>query len=147
MKTILLLFVTTISVASFAQTTTDEDLQQIWETNVQPIIELNAEQLKARTQAIPGGDWYEKIDPEIWQENVTEEMFWDNLETIFTQDARDYLAEKDWNSLSVMGDDDWTLVTLLVVLSVDEDGWTDKSMGLEFEWVEDKWLLSSVSNY
>ena len=81
----------------------------------------------------------------FWQENVTEEMFWDNLETIFTQDARDYLAEKDWNSLSVMGDEDWTVVTLLVILSVDEDGWTDKSMGLEFEWTEDKWLLTSVS--
>ncbi len=81
----------------------------------------------------------------MWEDDFTEEMFWDNLETIFSKEAREYLSAQDYNKLSVMGDDDWTIVTLLVILSVDEEGWTENSMRLEFEWVEDKWLMTSVS--
>ncbi|MCR9172318.1 MAG: hypothetical protein NXI10_07510 [bacterium] len=145
---ILLLLCIAISInSSFAQTTTDEDLQKIWQTNVQPIIDLNIEQLKTSVQVPLGGDWFEEIDPEMWEDDVTEEFFYDNIETIFTEDARNYLAGKDYNALSVMGDEDWTVVTLLIVLSEDEDGFAEESMGLEFEWVEDKWLLTGVTFY
>lgn len=143
MKSLLLTFSLIASLAAFGQTTTDEDLKKIWETNVQPIIDLDVEAIMATTQFPLEGDWYEQIDPEAF--DGTEEMFAENLETIYTEYVRNYLSEKDYNSLSVMGDEDWTVVTLLVVLSVDEEGWTESSMGFDFEWVDDQWLLVGIS--
>ncbi|XOV66775.1 MAG: hypothetical protein ACFHU9_14205 [Fluviicola sp.] len=147
MKKLLLIAFVFASTLSFSQSTEDEDLRKIWETNVQPIIDLNIEQLKTTVQAPLGGDWYEQIDPEMWEDDVTEEFFYDNVEAIFTEDARQYLSGKDYNALSVMGDEDWTVVTLLIILSVDEEGWTESSMGLEFESVEGQWMLTGVSYY
>jgi len=145
MKSLLLTISLIASLAAFGQTTTDEDLQNIWKTNVQPIIDLDVEAIMATTQFPLQGDWYEEIDPEAF--DGTKEMFTENLESIFSEEVRNYLSEQDYNSLSVMGDEDWTAVTLLVVLSVDEEGWTDESIGMEFEWVEDRWLLVSMSYY
>lgn len=145
MKNLLLIAFVFAGSFAFSQSTEDEDLQKIWETNVQPLIDLNVDQLKEYTQIPPGGDWYEEIDPEMWEDDVTEEFFWENLETIFTPEVRELLSAMDYNKLSVMGDENWTIVTLLVVLTKNEEGWAETSIGLDFEWVEDRWLLTGIS--
>ncbi len=142
MKALLLIFVA-LSSWSFSQTTTDEDLQQLWQTNVQPIIDLDEDKIASTTQFPLNGEWYMVIDPDAFE--GTEEMFLENLGLIFTDEIREKLKAMDYNRLSVMGDEDWTLVTLLIVLSTDDEGWTESSMGFEFEFVEDKWLLVGIN--
>jgi hypothetical protein len=141
MKSILCLVFTVIGVVSFGQTTTDEDLKKLWQSHVIPIIDLEVEDVVSKTQFPLEGEWYMIIDEEADPE---EELFVDNFERIFTEEIRELLNDMDYNSLSVMGDDTWTLVTLLVVLSTDDEGWVESSMSLEFEFLDGMWKLVTV---
>ncbi len=144
MKNLLLIAFIFAGTFAFSQTTEDEDLQKIWQTNIQPIIDLDVETVGDHTQFPLGGEWYMAIDPEA--EEGTKEMFLENFEMVFTEDVREELSEMDYNKLSVMGGDDWTIVTLLIMLETEMDGEIFESMmSFELEWVDDKWMLTSVN--
>ena len=55
----------------------------------------------------------------ITEEDATKELFLSNLELIFTEEVRNELEEMDFNQLAVMGDDTWTIVTLLIMLETE----------------------------
>lgn len=133
MKSILCLVFIVIGAMAYGQSTTDEDLKKLWQSHVIPIIDLEVEDVAAKTQFPLEGEWYMIVDEEADPE---EELFVDNFERIFTEEIRELLNDMDYNSLAVMGDDTWTLVTLLIVLSTDDEGWVESSMSLEFEFVE-----------
>ncbi|PWL24487.1 MAG: hypothetical protein DCO96_13480 [Fluviicola sp. XM-24bin1] len=86
------------------------------------------------------------IDYEMMEEDATKEFFLENLDKVFTEEVRSALREMDYNKLSVMGDENWTIVTLLIQLNTEVEGEIYESMmAFELEWVEDKWMLTSIN--
>jgi hypothetical protein len=146
MKHLLLIAFVFAGTLAFSQATEDEDLKLLWETNIQPIIDQNAEAIAERTQFPLGGEWYMAIDYEMMEEDATKEFFLENLDKVFTEEVRSVLREMDYNKLSVMGDENWTIVTLLIQLNTEVEGEIYESMmAFELEWVEDKWMLTSIN--
>lgn len=68
------------------------------------------------------------IDYEMMEEDATKEFFLENLDKVFTEEVRSALREMDYNKLSVMGDENWTIVTLLIQLNTEVEGEIYESM-------------------
>lgn len=143
MKTLLFAFLL-IGANTFGQVTQD-DLNIIWEENVDAIVRMDRDVIDQFVIHAPEGEWGYIVGLEGSSDEWTKEQFMDNLESIFSDDLRLEFRMGDVDMLEVVQEDAPSIVHLTHFTSEEYEGEIYESATIiVFEKLDGQWFLTRI---
>jgi hypothetical protein len=122
-----------------------QELQNLWNSNIRAIIDLDVEKIIQQTNFPLQGDWY--VAYELWDasEEELQEAYINDPGVVFDPDTRARLAEMSWEEIVVNDYEEGIVLSVPVYLSYEAEGEIYEFVTFyEFAKIEEQWMLIGI---